>query len=146
MAMKFKNINQLKAKLKQDVKEARAQAIAKVNIELDRVIESEVEFSDLGFLGQDIVDTGRLRDSKVVNANPNGVTFTYDPVSPENGYHYGAAVWLGFWAFGKKYIPGRPWTLRAVQNENPLENTVVALENMGYSVKVKQDGTELLGE
>lgn len=145
MVVKFKNINQLKAKLKQDVKEARAQAIAKVSIELDRVIESEVEFSDLGFLGQDIVDTGRLRDSKVIAPNPDGVTFTYDPVSPENGYHYGAAVWLGFWAFGKKYIPGRPWTLRAVKNENPTVNVAQALEDMGYDVRIRFDGVKDIG-
>lgn len=141
----FKNPKELIAKLRQDVAEATAQAIAKVDIELDRVIESEDEFSDLGFLGQDIVDTGRLRDSKVITANPNGVTFTYDPVAPENGYHYGPAIWLGFWV-GQKYITGRPWTLRAVQNENPVTNTVTALREMGYKVKVKNDGTELLGD
>jgi hypothetical protein len=142
----FKNPRQLIAKLQQDVAEATAQAIAKVDAELDRVITDENEFTDLGFIDQDIVDTGRLRDSKVITANPNGVTFTYDPVAPENGYHYGAAIWNGFWAFGRTYVPGRPWTLRAIQNENPVDNTIAALQEMGYKVKLKSDGTEILGE
>ena len=138
--MKFKDPKKLIAQLKKDVAEARGVAIAKVNLELDRVIESEGEFSDLGFIDQDIIDTGRLRDSKVISANPNGVTFSYDPVSPENGYHYGAAIFFGFFAWGKKYIPGRPWTIRAIKNENPTINMASYLEDMGYQVTIRQDG------
>jgi hypothetical protein len=138
----FKDPKKLIAHIKKDVKEAFGVAIARLDAEMDRVIVDENEFSDLGFLGQDIVDTGRLRDSKVINANPNGVTFSYDPVSPENGFHYGAAVWLGFWAFGKKYIPGRPWTIRAAINESPVVNMADELEKMGYNVKIKYDGIE----
>lgn len=138
--MKFKDPKKLIAQIKKDVAEARGVAIAKIDAELDRVIESEDEFSDLGFISQDIIDSGRLLDSKVISANPNGVTFTYDPVSPENGYHYGAAVYLGFFAWGKKYIPGRPWTIRAMKNENPTINLAIALEEMGYRVTIKSDG------
>jgi len=143
---KFKNLKALTDQIKKDVTAARATAIAKIDIELDRVIESESEFSDLGFISQDIVDTGRLRDSKVISANPNGVTFTYAPVSPENGYPYAPAVFNGFFAWGKKYIPGRPWTLRAVRNENPVTNVKAALEEMGYGVRIVNNGIDMLGE
>lgn len=142
--MKFKDPNKLIAKLKKDVAEARGTAIAKIDSELDRVIESMSEFSDLGFVDQDIVDTGRLRDSKIIQANPDGVTFTYAPKSPENGYPYAPAVFLGYFAWGKKYIPGRPWTIRALKNENPVRNIADELESMGYDVKVRFDGIETL--
>lgn len=138
--MKFKDPKKLIAQIKKDVSEARGVAIAKLDIELDRVIESEKEFSDLGFISQDIVDTGRLRDSKVISANPNGVTFSYDPVSPDNGYHYGNAIFFGFFAWGKKYIPGRPWTIRAVKNEDPVLNMANFLEDLGYQVTINYDG------
>lgn len=122
--------------LKKDLVEARAKAIAKVDAELDRVIESPSEFADLGFDGQDIVDTSRLLKSKIITADPNGVTFGYDPVDPDSGYHYAAAVYFGFFAFGKKYIPGRRWTIRSVKNENPVLNMVDSLKGMGYDARV----------
>jgi len=143
---KFTNIKDLARQITKDVNEAHGKAVAKVDVELDRVIESLDEFSDLGFIDHDIVDTGRLRDSKVITAKPNSVTFTYAPVSPENGYPYAPAVFHGFFAWGKKYIPGRPWTVRAVKNENPTGNIAIALEEMGYGVTVKNDGVQLLGE
>lgn len=139
--MRFSDPNKLIAKIKKDVADASAEAIAKVDQELDRVISSDSEFSDLGFSAQDIIDTERLFNSKVIAATPDGVTFTYDPVSPENGYHYAPAVFLGFFAWGKKYIPGRPWTHRAVRNENPVTNIAAALESQGYQVRIKRDGT-----
>lgn len=142
--MKFKDPRKLIAKIKQDVEDASATAIAKVNVELDRVIESLDEFSDLGFVSQDIVDTGRLRDSKIITANPNGVTFSYAPVSPENGYPYAPAVYLGFFAWGKYWVEGRPWTLRAIKNENPTVNLVNALTDKGYNVNIKYDGVRNL--
>lgn len=141
--MKFKDPSKLIAQLQKDVQEATGEAIAKVDLELDRVIESESEFQDLGFVEQDIVDTGRLRDSKVITATPNGVTFSYDPVNPDDGYHYASAIFLGF-NVGRKYIPGRPWTNRAVKNENPTVNVAEHLRGLGYKVRTRYDGTEMM--
>lgn len=141
--MKFKDPNKLIAQLRKDAKEAIGEAVAKIDVELDRVIESESEFQDLGFVEQDIVDTGRLRDSKVITETSDGVTFSYDPVNPSSGYHYASAVFLGF-NVGNKYIPGRPWTNRAVKNENPITNVAAYFRDLGYKVEIKQDGTEMM--
>lgn len=138
--MKFKDPRKLIAQLKKDVEDATAIATSKIDSELDRVIESLDEFSDLGFVSQDIVDTGRLRDSKVITANPNGVTFSYEPKSPENGFPYAPAIYLGFFAWGKYWVEGRPFTLRAVKNENPTVNIADVLADKGYNVNIKYDG------
>ena len=135
----FTDPRELIKHLEKDVAEARGQAIATYDAELDRVIQSPDEFSDLGFDGQDIIDTSRLFDSKVISANPDGVTFSYDPVDPETGYHYAAAVFYGFFAYGRKYIPGRRWTIRALKNENPVVNMVTSLKAMGYNARVVSD-------
>lgn len=141
--MKFKDPKKLIAHLRKDLEDAHGKAVAKISTELDRVIESDNEFSDRGFKDQDIIDTGRLHDSKIVDTNGTHTTFTYDPQDPDTGEKYAAAVWLGF-AYGRKYIPGRPWTLRAVKNENPTQNVAEALEAKGYDVQVVNDGADLL--
>lgn len=138
--MLFSDPRKLLKQIKKDVEQSFGVAIAKVNVELDRVIESGSEFADLGFSGQDIIDSERLKDSKVVSSSPNSVTFTYEPKSPENGYPYAPAVYEGFFAWGRKYIPGRPWTDRAVFNENPVKNMAFYLDNLGYNVTIVRDG------
>jgi len=120
-----------------EIKESWGQVIAEVNEELDAVIEDEMAFSDLGFNGQDIIDSGRLLNSKVVEINEDKAEFSWNPHSPENGYPYAPGVRAGFWAYGKKYIPGRDWPGRAIERVNPVNSLAQKLKKKGFSVKVK---------
>ena len=98
------------------------------------MIESTDEFSDLGFSGQDIVDTGRLRDSMIVDSSKDKLTVTWLPKNPKNNFPYAAAVWSGYFAFGKKYIPGRKWDLKAIDNVNIAQSLADKLEAKGYNI------------
>lgn len=121
--------------------------VARYDIESDRVIEDPNEFANLGFVDWDIVDTGRLLKSKIISVEGDlGVRFSWDPVSPENGYHYASAVYHGFHAWGKKYIPGRPWSERAAHNIEPVKFIAKELSRAGYKVKVLRDRTRDIGK
>jgi hypothetical protein len=135
--MKFKRnergINDLKAK----IREAFGATMAVLDIEYDDVIESEVVFSDLGFVGQDIVDTARFLKSKTLTVRQDSVVWEWNPKSPETGYPYAAALYTGFWAFGKKYIPGRPWADRAIERVVLPEWISYELGKMGIESSFK---------
>ena len=113
------------AKLKKAIADSFANVVAQMDAEYTKVIESDTEFADLGFSGQDIVDTGRFRDSQIVNSRTVGgvtvVEWSWNPQDPDTGYHYAAALYSGFNAYGKKWIPGRPWTERAIANVDPFQ-------------------------
>lgn len=126
--------------IKADIQDSFAELVANLNEEFDEVITSESEFSDLGFAGQDIVDTGRLRDSKIVAVSSDTANFSWNPKDPRSGYPYAKAVQSGFFAYGKKYIPGRPWDLRAVANVDPISLIAGELRLKGYKVKIKKNG------
>lgn len=119
---------QILQKLRSDIKDVMSEIIALYDIEVDRVIQSLNEFAELGFTEQDIVDSARLLNSKKLDtiedqgSTVTRTTFTWDPISPENGFPYAPAVWAGFFAWGRKFIPGRKWDLRAAKN------TAIALE------------------
>lgn len=138
------SIARLKKQIEKDVADAMAKVFAKYDIEVDRVIESPNEFSNLGFIGQDIVDTGRLLKSKVITIGTFNGMWEWAPISPENGFPYGPAVHEGFLAWGKKFIPGRPWDVRAAQNIDPVQIVVNVLNSKGYRVKIKQNNISLL--
>jgi hypothetical protein len=75
-------------------------------------------FPELGFVDQDIVDTGRLRDSqKLKYEGSTQATFTWDPVDPETKEHYASGVYYGFFAYKnpRNYVPGRQWDKKALQ-------------------------------
>lgn len=126
-----KGVNELKGK----IREAFGSTMGVLNQEFDDVIESEVAFADLGFNGQDIVDTGRFLDSKVISGSQDMVRWEWNPRNPDNGYQYAAALYAGFMAFGKKYVPGRPWTDRAIENVNLPEWLNYELDQMGIKSK-----------
>ena len=115
-----------KSKLNQVLKaveEGFGDAVAALDKEYVDVIEDPNEFGDLGFRNQDIVDTGRFRESQKVieERTEHGVEvkWHWNPVDPESGYQYAPALYAGYSAFGKKWIPGRPWPERAVKRVDP---------------------------
>lgn len=127
--------------------EAFAKIVADYNIAVDETIESMDAFTDLGFVNQDIVDTGRLRNSKLVTATSNTAEFEWNPVSPKNKFAYAGAVWTGFMAFGKYFVPGRHWAERTAINLNDIGITnsfVEALKNKGLDAYVVVNGDEEL--
>ena len=139
---------QILKQLRKDLKEkVFPDLVSRYDIESDRVIEDENEFSNLGFVNQDIIDTGRLLKSKIIE--PQGdlsMRFSWDPVSPENGEHYASAVWWGFHAWGNKFIPGRPWSDRAAHNIDPVNSVAKHLTKLGYNAKVVRDDTRVIGK
>ncbi|MDJ0712920.1 MAG: hypothetical protein QNJ54_01710 [Prochloraceae cyanobacterium] len=139
--------SKLLKRLNKDVKKIYADVVAKYNLEVDRVITDPNEFANLGFVEQDIVDTGRLRDSKIIETQGELSTrFSWDPVDPETGYHYASAVFWGFNAYGgSKFVPGRPWSERAVYNHDPVNYFAARLKKAGYNAKVVRDDTRTIG-
>lgn len=131
--------------LEATVDAAWAEVVAELDVEFIRVIESDSEFADLGFEAQDIVDTGRFRDSQVVTAAARRVLWRWAPTSPENGYCYAAALYYGFYAYGgAAWIEGRPWVARAIANIQPLLRLAEKLERKGLLVRVSQAPTNPL--
>ena len=114
-----------KSKLKRvtrAVEEAFGDTVAALDKEFIDVIEDPNEFGDLGFRNQDIVDTGRFRDSQSVEDGRAGdvttVKWNWAPVDPETGLAYAPHLYTGF-AVGSKWIQGRPWPERAVKRCDP---------------------------
>ncbi|MDJ0723710.1 MAG: hypothetical protein QNJ38_01200 [Prochloraceae cyanobacterium] len=135
-------------KLQKKIKDIYADVVAKYDMESDRVIEDPNEFANLGFVDWDIVLTGRLLDSKIIETQGSFATkFSWDPVSPENNYHYASAVFWGFNAWGgTKFIPGRPWSERAAHNIDCVSYFAKELNKAGYNAKVIRDDTRTIGK
>lgn len=116
--------------------------------EVNRVIESETEFADQGFTSQDIIDTGNLQASLQVDgrAIQQGyeLSFSWEPRDPESGYPYAPAVWSGFFAWGRKFIPGRRWDTRAAKNMKIVQVFVKELKERGVKVLSVTDNTNSL--
>ena len=129
------------------IKEAFGDLVADYNEWVDAVIESPDMFSDRGFVDHDIVDTGRLLNSKEVDAKDTEATFLWEPHSPLNGFPYAPAVWTGFYAWGDKrnYIPGRHWPERAATTLNDVGVTqafVEKLKDLGLEATIVKNGDE----
>lgn len=132
------------------IEEAFGQTVADYNVYVDEVIESTEEFGDIGFSGQDIVDTGRLRDSKIVEATANEVTLEWSPKDPESGFSYAPAVWAGFHPYGgEKFVPGRHWGERAAKKLNGVGVTrafATYLQQQGLNAEIISNGDEELDD
>lgn len=129
------------------INDAIAQIVSDYNEIVDEVIQSEDEF----IAGQDIVDTGRLLDSKAVDISIAGTsttaTFTWAPNDPETGYPYAPAVWAGFFAYGgSKFIPPRHWPERAMKNLDPVNALADLLAEKGLEVEVLQNSIDELDD
>lgn len=125
-------LNKFYKKLKDDVINGFSDIQSKLVEEVDSVIETPGIFDS--FPDSDIVDTGRLRDSKIVDSKPLSLEMSWQPKSPKNGYSYAPAVWSGFYAYGRKYIPGRQWDLLAVDNIEIANYMAKILERKGYEI------------
>lgn len=131
--------------LEEIAEDAFAEIVAQYNIHVDEVIESLEAFNDLGFTEQDIVDTGRLRDSKLVQVEDNLAEFEWSPRAPKTGFAYAPLVWAGFMAYGKKYVPGRHWPERAaatLNNHGVTTSFVEALKQRGLDAEILVNGDE----
>jgi hypothetical protein len=131
--------------LEELAQEAFSQVVEEYSLWVDATIESLDAFSDLGFSDWDIVDTGRLLESKAVNSQDNEVEFEWSPRDPETGLFYAPRVWAGFLAYGRKYIPGRHWPERAAQtlNDKGVTATFVdLLKAQGLDAEIIINGDE----
>ena len=123
-----------------DVEESFAEIYDLVSAKLDEVILTAGEFEGVP---QDIVDTGELKDSKQSEQSTREISFEYDPVNPDDGFHYAEAVYGGFYAYGgKEYVPGRRWTDRAVKKVDPTQVLADSLREKGYDVTVEFNGND----
>ena len=92
----------------------------------------------------DIVDTGRLRDSLIIDTDNYNCKWEWEPKNPDNGYPYAPAVYSGFLAYGKKPIPGRHWPEKAMKRLDPVLGFAAELELQGIPVKISTNNTNLL--
>lgn len=128
-------------KLKQLIRTEFKQVMLDLTDEFTDVIEDPAAFEDQGFYSQDIVDTGRLRDSQDINETLDSVSFSWDPVDPETGEHYAMDVYRGFFAYGNpnRYVPGRRWPQRAMTRFRPVSVLADRLRTKGLKVSVKSE-------
>jgi len=129
------------------VEEAFGSLVAEYNVKVDETIESLDAFSDLGYVDHDIVDTGRLLNSKVLDVKSSAdswsADFTWDPQSPENGYKYANRVWAGYWSKGgKNFFPGRHWPERTAKAMGITKRFVELLQSEGLDATIVVDGDE----
>ena len=131
--------------IKEIVEECFGEVASEIEQECDRVIESTSEFASEGFPSQDIIDTGRLLDSKEVNASDTSLQISWNPRDPNTGFPYASAIVNGFFAYGgSKYIPGRNFPVRAVQNSDPVDSLVKKLKAKGLKARVKANTVKLV--
>lgn len=131
------------SEIKEIVIECFADVAAELNEESDRVISSLTEFE--GFLGQDIILSGRLLNSKVVDASDTKITLAWTAKNPDNGFYYPAAIIAGFFAYGgTKYIEGRNFPARTAKNVDPVKSLVDKLKSKGVKAKVKRNNIALI--
>ncbi len=143
-------VAQYERELRSIVKEAMGEVYAEYNVEVDRVIESLNEFADLGFIDQDIIDTGRFLNSKLITTREDiGRLITemeveWSPQSPDNGAYYAPYLWRGYFAWGKKFIQGRHFDTRAAKNIDVTRNFVEKLRQKGVKAEIIFDNTSSL--
>jgi len=108
--------------IKLKIKDSFGQTVATLDKVQDQVIKDPLEFADLGFLDQDIVDTGRLHNSKIVETIDEGnlvsVRYVWNPIDPEDGRAYAGDVLVGFTSYAGNFVPGRDWPNRAAEKLN----------------------------
>jgi len=113
-------------KVLKTVDNAFAEVVTALDDEFQSVISDPNEFADLGLKNQDIIDTGRFKDSQTLNvrsvAGVTVATYGWNPHSPETGEPYAGRILTGFRAYDRgRWIPGRDWTERAVKRLDPVE-------------------------
>lgn len=125
-----------KKQLKKAVKNAMKKTSVAYIKEVDKTIKSTTEFIP----GQDIIDTGNLLRSLEVSVKQDTgriiiqYAYKWAPVNPKNGFAYAVAVWMGFFAFGRKFIPPRPWDTRAAKNLKVVNKFAANLKAEGVKV------------
>ncbi len=125
-----------KTQLKKAVKRAMAKTSIEYIKEVDKTIKSTTEFIP----GQDIIDTGNLLRSLQASIKQDSgriiiqYAYKWAPVNPKNGFAYAVAVWMGYFAFGRKFIPPRPWDTRAAKNLRVVHRFATNLKAEGVKV------------
>jgi hypothetical protein len=113
-------------RFKKEIKDCFRKTVDALDEMQDDLINDPWGFSDLGFTDQDIVDSGDLRDSKVVEIweqeNDIEVTFSWNPVNPDTGRAYAGDVLTGFYSYSGKFVPGRDWPNKSEQNLDTVEH------------------------
>lgn len=133
------------SELDKAINEAFGKVVADFDVECLKVIEDENEFADVGLPDRDLIDTGRFRDSQIVQVQGNKAEFTWNPTDPETGYAYAMALFVGFFAYGgHKYVPGRRWVFRALKRVNPVVLLAEELQNQGIAARVVRNDAGLL--
>ena len=86
---KFKIYPQGVAKLKQIIKESFSQVVDELDLEFQAVISDSNAFADIGVYNQDIIWTGRLKESQQleISTDRNNVkaSWRWNPFDPESG-------------------------------------------------------------
>lgn len=132
-------------KLDKAIDNAWAEVVARVDSTCIAVIEDPNEFSDLLFEDQDIILSGRLKESQTIDVRGNKAVWEWNPHDPNTGYAYALAVWMGFNAYGEyKYVPGRHWFFRALKRVDPITMFADELQKQGIGIRVTSNNIKLI--
>lgn len=129
---KFKIYPQGIAKLKQIIQESFNEVVRELDLEFQAVISDTNAFADIGVYNQDIIWSGRLKESQQLEIstekNKAKASWQWDPVDPETGDHYAGDVFVGFTTWSGRFIPGRNWPDKGIERYDPIDNFVLKLK------------------
>lgn len=128
---KFKINYQGLAQLKRMIIQSFEETIKELDMEFQAVISDTNAFADIGVFNQDIIWSGRLKESQQLELSTEGnkvkASWQWDPVDPETGDHYAGDVFVGFTTWSGRFIPGRNWPDKGIERYDPFDNFVVKL-------------------
>lgn len=105
-----------------------------------KVAKDPYEFSDLGYIDHDIVDTGKLSRSFKTNINKTGITLKN--TAQNKGFRYPKRIRLGY-NTKSGFRKGRPFYNRAIERSKVGQIYVNSLRNYGFNVKINRVNSDL---
>jgi len=113
------------------------EVMAALDIELEATIRDPYAFADLGFVDQDIIDSGRFLKSQQIKDDGRAVAFSWSAKDPKSGFAYPLALYTGYRAWGRKYIPGRKWPEKAADSLDLVGYLKAKMRAYGVKGQVK---------
>lgn len=106
--------------------------IKELDQEYQVVIADTYAFSDVGVMNQDIIWSGKLKQSQQMNIQDSKnikANWVWDPVDEKTGEHYASDVLNGFTTWSGRNIPGRNWPSKAVERVEPIPFLIKKLKD-----------------
>ena len=105
------------------------------------VSKDPFEFSDLGYVNHDIIDSGKLSKSFKTNIGKTGITLK--TTAQNRGFNYPKRIRLGYMTKSSGFRKGRPFYDRAIRRSKIGKIYAESLKNYGFSIKINKVNSDL---